>query len=449
VLNPLGALSPLDGRYNSSVKELNAYFSEAALMRYRIYVEVEYLIALSHEKKIDALPRLTKRQQNRLRNIYKNFDLGCAQDVKDIESETNHDVKAIEYYIQKNCSRVLHPWIHFALTSEDINNLSYSLMWNHALKQVYVPMLTTVHKDLKRSAKKHKGASMLSMTHGQPATPTTFGKELWVFCKRLERQIVQLKNHGMLGKLSGATGTWSAHVSAYPEVNWTRFTSRFVKSLGLEPNMVTTQIEPHDSAAESYHQIVRVNSILKDLCQDLWLYISRGILNQKKVSGEVGSSTMPHKINPIQFENAEGNMGIANALLNHLAQKLPISRMQRDLTDSTVLRNQGVAIGYSYLALKNISKGLSRITINKKKMREELNSHWEVLAEAVQTMLRKDGKKDAYEELKMLTRGEKINEKYMADFIKKLKLSINDKENLLRLKPESYIGEASKIVEQL
>ena len=418
-------------------------------MRYRIYVEVEYLIALGHEKKIDALPRLTKRQQNRLRNIYKNFDLGCAQDVKDIESETNHDVKAIEYYIQKNCSKILHPWIHFALTSEDINNLSYSLMWSHGLKQVYLPMLTALHKNLKISAKKHKEASMLSMTHGQPATPTTFGKELGVFCKRLERQIVQLKNHGMLGKLSGATGTWSAHVSAYPEVNWTRFTSRFVKSLGLEPNMVTTQIEPHDSAAESYHQIVRVNSILKDLCQDLWLYISRGILNQKKVSGEVGSSTMPHKINPIQFENAEGNMGIANALLNHLAQKLPISRMQRDLTDSTVLRNQGVAIGYSYLALKNISKGLSRITINKKKMRDELNGHWEVLAEAVQTMLRKDGKKDAYEELKMLTRGEKIDETYMADFIKKLKLSINDKENLLRLKPESYIGEASKIVEQL
>ncbi len=200
-------------------------------MRYRIYVEVEYLIALSHEKKIDALPRLTKRQQNRLRNIYKNFDLGCAQDVKDIESETNHDVKAIEYYIQKNCSRRLHPWIHFALTSEDINNLSYSLMWSHALKQVYLPMLTTLYKDLKRSAKKHKEASMLSMTHGQPATPTTFGKELGVFCKRLERQIVQLKNHGALGKLSGATGTWSAHVSAYPEVNWTRFTSRFVKSL--------------------------------------------------------------------------------------------------------------------------------------------------------------------------------------------------------------------------
>ena len=418
-------------------------------MQYRIYVEVEYLIALSREKKIDKLSPLSDRQQERLRKTYQNFDLDSAQMVKDIESETNHDVKAIEYYIQKNCKRSLHPWIHFALTSEDVNNISYTLMWCHAIKQVYTPMLVNLHRDLKRLAKKNRSVSMLSMTHGQPATPTTFGKELAVFCKRLERQIGQLKTHVSLGKLSGATGTWSAHVSAYPTVNWPRFTSRFIRSLGLGPNMLTTQIEPHDSMAESFHNVVRVNSILKDLCQDMWMYISRGILSQKKVAGEVGSSTMPHKINPIQFENAEGNIGIANALLNHLAQKLPISRMQRDLTDSTVLRNQGVALGYSYLALKNISKGLSRVTLNKNKMRQELNDHWEVVAEAVQTILRKEGRQDAYEKLKDMTRGERIDRKSMGNFIRSLKISADDKETLLGLSPESYIGEASKIVEQI
>ncbi len=255
-------------------------------MRYRIYVEVEYLIALSREKKIDKLSPLSDRQQERLRKTYQNFDLDSAQMVKDIESETNHDVKAIEYYIQKNCKRSLHPWIHFALTSEDVNNISYTLMWCHAIKQVYTPMLVNLHRDLKRLAKKNRSVSMLSMTHGQPATPTTFGKELAVFCKRLERQIGQLKTHVSLGKLSGATGTWSAHVSAYPTVNWPRFTSRFIRSLGLGPNMFTTQIEPHDSMAESFHNVVRVNSILKDLCQDMWMYISRGILSQKKVAGE-------------------------------------------------------------------------------------------------------------------------------------------------------------------
>jgi len=449
VHNALGALSPLDGRYSSSVKELNAYFSEAALMRYRIYVEVEYLIALSHEKKISELPTLSKRQQARLRSSYQKFDLNSAQTVKQIEAETNHDVKAIEYYIQKHCKAKLHPWIHFALTSEDINNISYTLMWCHAIKQVYVPMLTDLQKDLKRMAKKYRSVPMLAMTHGQPATPTTFGKEIAVLYKRLDRQIMQIKKHSALGKLSGATGTWSAHVSAYPKIDWVKFTSKFIKSLGLHPNTITTQIEPHDSMAESFHQVLRINSILKDLCQDLWLYVSRGILSQKKVAGEVGSSTMPHKINPIQFENAEGNLGLSNALLSHLAQKLPISRMQRDLTDSTVLRNQGVALGYSFLALKSISKGLSRITINKSKMKFELGEHWEVLAEAIQTILRKEGKVDAYEKLKNMTRGEKINESSIADFISSLKISDENRETLSNLRPESYVGKASDIIEKL
>ena len=447
--NALGALSPLDGRYSGSVKELNAYFSEAALMRYRIYIEVEYLIALSKEKKVKELQTLSERQQKKLRKAYQSFDLNSAQSIKSIELETNHDVKAIEYYIQNHCKTSLHPWIHFALTSEDVNNLSYTLMWSHALKQIYTPAITKVHRDLKRIAKKYRSVSMLSMTHGQPATPTTFGKEIGVFCKRLERQIVQLKKHKALGKLSGATGNWSAHVSAYPNINWVKFSTKFIKSIGLQPNIVTTQIEPHDSMAESFHQIIRVNTILKDLCQDLWLYISRGILSQKKVAGEVGSSTMPHKINPIHFENAEGNIGISNALLSHLSQKLPISRMQRDLTDSTVLRNQGVAIGYSYLSLKNILKGLSRITINRNKIKQELNFHWEVLGEAIQTILRKEGKLNAYEKLKNMTQGEKIDEQSIVRFIKSLNISDNSKSNLLNLAPESYIGKASDITEQL
>ena len=290
---------------------------------------------------------------------------------------------------------------------------------------------------------------MLSFTHGQPATPTTFGKEMAVFCSRLNQQINQLKTHKLLGKFSGATGTWSAHLSAYPKVNWIRFSSRFIKALGLKPNLLTTQIESHDSTAESYQQVVRVNTILTDLCKDMWFYISRGIIGQKKVVGEVGSSTMPHKINPIQFENAEGNFGIANSLLNHLAVKLPISRMQRDLTDSTTLRNQGVALGHSYLAVQNIIKGLSRITINKVQMSAELNIHWEVVAEAVQTVLRKAGQQDAYEQLKTLTRGEAINAEIMAEFVSGLNIPDNDKETLLTLTPASYIGLAPKLVDMI
>ena len=446
-MNTLNTISPLDGRYANSVNDLSPYFSEMALMQYRLKMEVEYLIALGNEKSIDDLPAFPKDEQTRLRKIYQNFNTVGAKKIKEIEATTNHDVKAVEYYIQTKVKKALHPWIHFALTSEDVNNLSYTLMWRDGLKQVYLPTLQSVNKELKKLARKYKNASMLALTHGQPATPTTFGKELAVFCARLGRQIDQIKSHSLLGKFGGATGTWSAHIAAYPNTNWTRFAERFIKSLGLSPNLITTQIDPHDSAAESYHQVVRVNSILTDLCRDIWAYISRGILGQKKVAGEVGSSTMPHKINPIQFENAEGNMGIANALLNHLAVKLPISRMQRDLTDSTTLRNQGVALGHSYLALKNIKKGLSRITINKVTMANELDNHWEVLAEAVQTILRKSGKQDAYEQLKTLTRGQSINAVFIAEFVAGLKISENDKQTLLSLSPESYVGIAPKLVE--
>jgi adenylosuccinate lyase len=446
-VNTLNTISPLDGRYASSLNDLSPYFSEMALMQYRVKVEVEYLIALGNEKSIKDLPAFSKDEQTRLRKIYQNFNLTGAEKIKEIEATTNHDVKAVEYYIQSKVKKALHPWIHFALTSEDVNNLSYTLMWRDGLKQVYLPALRSVNKELKKLARKYKNASMLALTHGQPATPTTFGKELAVFCARLDRQIDQIKSHSLLGKFGGATGTWSAHIAAYPKTNWTRFAERFIKSLGLSPNLITTQIESHDSAAESYHQVVRVNSILTDLCRDMWAYISRGVLGQKKVAGEVGSSTMPHKINPIQFENAEGNMGIANVLLNHLAVKLPISRMQRDLTDSTTLRNQGVALGHSYLALKNIKKGLSRITINKVTMATELENHWEVLAEAVQTILRKSGKQDAYEQLKELTRGQSINAVSMAEFVAGLKISEDDKQTLLSLTPANYTGIADKLVD--
>ena len=446
-MNTLSNISPLDGRYANSIAELSKYFSESALMGYRLKVEIEYLIALSNEKSINDLPPFSKDEQERLRKIYQNFNLVGAEKVKEIEATTNHDVKAIEYYIQGKVKKLLHPWIHFALTSEDVNNLSYSLMWQDGLKQVYQSSLQLVNKELKKLARKYKEASMLALTHGQPATPTTFGKELAVFCSRLDRQIGQIKSHILLGKFSGATGTWSAHVAAYPNVNWRRFASKFIKSLGLKPNLITTQIESHDSLAESFHQVVRINSILTDLCRDMWSYISRGILVQKKVAGEVGSSTMPHKINPIQFENAEGNMGIANGLLNHLATKLPISRIQRDLTDSTTLRNQGVALGHSYLALQNILKGLSRITINKVQMSAELNNHWEVLGEAIQTILRKAGKQDAYEQLKSLTQGQSINAESMAEFVSGLKISDEDKQTLLELTPELYTGLSSKLVD--
>jgi len=446
-MNTLSNISPLDGRYANSIAELSKYFSESALMGYRLKVEIEYLIALSNEKSINNLPPFSKDEQGRLRKIYQNFNLVGAEKVKEIEATTNHDVKAIEYYIQGKVKKLLHPWIHFALTSEDVNNLSYSLMWQDGLKQVYQSSLQLVNKELKKLARKYKEASMLALTHGQPATPTTFGKELAVFYSRLDRQIGQIKSHILLGKFSGATGTWSAHVAAYPNVNWRRFASKFIKSLGLKPNLITTQIESHDSLAESFHQVVRINSILTDLCRDMWSYISRGILVQKKVAGEVGSSTMPHKINPIQFENAEGNMGIANGLLNHLATKLPISRLQRDLTDSTTLRNQGVALGHSYLALQNILKGLSRITINKVQMSAELNNHWEVLGEAIQTILRKSGKQDAYEQLNSLTQGQSINAESMAEFVSGLKISDEDKQTLLKLTPELYTGLSSKLVD--
>jgi len=439
------SISPLDGRYSSYVEELLPYFSEKALMRYRVMIEVEYLIALSKEKSIIGLSRFTKKQESDYQKIYLNFNSASADKIKKIEHQTNHDVKAVEYYIRSKVSKSVHPWIHFALTSEDVNNLSYTLMLKDALSKIYIPQLKSLQSALKLLSKKYNRSAMLSMTHGQAATPTTFGKEINVFTKRIERQVNSIKKHRFLGKFGGATGTWSSHMVAYPKVNWLLFAKNYIKSLDLDPNIVTTQIEPHDSVAESYHQLVRVNSILIDLSRDFWYYISRGILGQEKVQSEVGSSAMPHKINPIQFENAEGNLGISNTLLNHLATKLPISRMQRDLSDSTTLRNQGVALGHSLLAIKNISKGLKRVKVNQEQMNVELDNHWEVLAEAIQTVLRKYGKSDGYEKLKELTRGHNINKKSFVNFIESLDIPEMEKKNLLTLTPHKYFGLASKI----
>ena len=413
-------------------------------------VEIEYLISLSDQKEVKELEPMSETDKQKLRKIYKSFSLEDAKRVKAIEVATNHDVKAVEYYIRERLEKMnkkrMFPWIHFALTSEDINNLSYSLMWQDALKNQFIPELHEVIKKLNSIAKQFSTTPMLSLTHGQSATPTTFGKEISVFVRRLNRQHGQIKKQNLQGKFGGATGTWAAHYIAYPKKDWLQFSKKFITSLGLDPNLVTTQVEPHDSVVESYHSIIRVNNILIDLCRDIWSYVSRGILKQKRVPGEIGSSTMPHKINPIQFENAEGNLGIAISILSHLSNKLPISRMQRDLTDSTTLRNQGIAMGYGYLACKNILKGLRRITINKTEMKKELNTHWEVLAEAVQTILRKSGSDNAYEQLKNITQGETVTQQSILDFVKLLRIPEEDKKRLVKLTPEEYIGIAPALV---
>ena len=407
-------------------------------------VEVEYLISLGEEKKLAELPLISKTVQNSLRKIYERFDSISARRIKKIETQTNHDVKAVEFYISEKLRKMnkpnLIPWVHFGLTSEDVNNISYSLMWKDGIKNVYLAKLSSIQKVIKMLANKYSKEAMLSLTHGQPATPTTFGKEMAVFLSRLNKQCTTLKGLGLECKLSGATGNWAAHYIAYPNINWIRFTKKFISRLGLKHNALTTQVECHDSLAEQYHLLCRINSILIDFSNDMWFYIGRGILVQEKVGGEAGSSTMPHKINPIHFENAEGNCGLANALLVHLANKLTISRMQRDLSGSTVIRNQGIALGYCVVALNSLIKGVGRVRINKQKISSELNNHWEVLAEAVQTILRKNGHPDAYEKIKELTRGETVSKNSIREIISMLDVSSNDKDVLMRLAPGGYTG---------
>jgi adenylosuccinate lyase len=447
----LDNISPIDGRYSKEVQDLKLFFSEEALIKYRIKVEIEYLIALCGVVHIKQLQPLSSRKKTELRNLYNKFSTKEAKQVKRIETRTNHDVKAVEYFIgeklSKTTNKKLVPWIHFALTSEDVNNLAYTLMWQDGLIHVYLPTLKKILAKIRSFAIKNKDVALLSLTHGQPASPTTVGKEFAVFYNRVNRQLNILKSHKLYGKVNGATGTWGAHSVAFPQVNWIKFSEKLLKSLKLESNAITSQIEPHDSLIESYQSVSRINTIFIDFCQDIWLYISRSVFIQKRVQDEVGSSTMPHKINPINFENAEGNLNIANSLSDGLSKKLGISRLQRDLSDSTVIRNQGVLLAHSLLAIKNILKGLERLSINKNKIAEELNQHWEVLAEPIQTILRKYGKADAYEKLKELTHGQNISKLDLEKFINGLDIPKNEKEYLLQLMPQSYTGLAEKIVE--
>lgn len=431
-------LSPLDGRYASKVDALRPFFSEYALNRARLTVEVQYLLALSDEKKIPELKPFSAAQKKAILKLVDDFDEKENQKVLAIEKTTNHDVKAVEYYLRKELEKIggakmKTEFVHFALTSEDVNNLSYGILITEALRTALLPELKTVIASLKKLARPLMKTSMLSLTHGQPATPTTLGKEMMVFVERLERQMSQIAAFRMQGKFGGAVGNYAAHRSAYPQLAWEAFGKKFMKSLKLDPMTYTTQINPHDDVAELSHMYVRTNTIFIDACRDIWSYISRGVFGQRTVQGEIGSSTMPHKVNPIDFENAEGNLGLSSALFTHFAEKLPISRLQRDLTDSTVQRNIGVAFGYHLLAMKSLQKGLGKLSVNKHVLKDELQAHPEVLTEAVQTVMRKNGFTDAYEQMKAMSRGKAVSLKDLQVFVEKLKISKADKEHLLKL----------------
>lgn len=445
------AVSPLDGRYASKLSALGPFYSEYALIRYRIMVEIHFFITLSEEKKVTQLSELSKAKKKEVLAIIDNFTEKEAQKIKDIEKTTNHDVKAVEYYLKEKFKKIgltkQLEFIHFACTSEDINNLAYALMLKDGVEQVVLPTAIKVQKEVQRYAKKWQSIALLSKTHGQPASPTTVGKEFLIFSSRLSRQIDQLKKQEYLGKLNGATGNYNAHAVAYPDVNWIGFTKKLMKKLKLTPNFITPQIEPHDYMAELFDVIRRINTIILDLDRDIWIYISNGIFKQKLKAGEIGSSTMPHKVNPIDFENSEGNIGLANAMLQHLSNKLPVSRLQRDLTDSTVQRNIGSALGYSVLAYTSTLKGLSKLELNKTNIADELNNNWEVLAEAVQTVMRKHAIENPYEKLKELTRGKRVDGQMMKAFISALKLPKEEKDRLMALTPATYIGQVEKLFE--
>jgi adenylosuccinate lyase len=442
--NNLYALSPLDGRYHKDMQELQGYFSEAALFRYRVRVEIEYLILLSRVGDITFIPPLPPESQARLRALYTTFTPEYAQEIAEWDRKVNHDVKAVEYWIREQLVKLnlstYSEAVHFALTSEDVNNLAYALIIQEARNTVLIPALKELHVHVWEMAQAEADTPMLARTHGQPATPTTMGKELAFFVHRLHRVINDLSNLPFTGKLNGATGTFAAHYIAYPSVDWFAFSRAFIRSLNLEPILLTTQIEPHDSIAAFCDTLKRTNTLLLDLCQDIWRYISDDYLLQKPKAEEVGSSTMPHKINPIDFENSEGNLGIANALLEFFSRKLPISRLQRDLSDSTVQRNIGTAFGYSLLSYQRILRGLSRITVNRDKLQRDIQQHPEVLAEAIQTILRREGYPEPYETLKKLTRGHTPTQDDLHTFIDSLDLAPAVREELHALSPESYIG---------
>ena len=446
-------ISPIDGRYASKVTPLTECFSEYALLKNRVKVEVMWLLALCKETGIPECRAVSAKEEEQLRAIVSNFTPDEAEKIKKIEAVTNHDVKAVEYYLKEQIEGTtladLSEFIHFACTSEDINNLSHALMLKDGTAAL-APLQEQIIGTLKSLANEFKDVAMLARTHGQTASPTTIGKELAVFAARLQKQSSNIARVELLGKLNGAVGNFNAHLSAYPQVNWPQLTKGLIEDdLGLMQNLFTTQIEPHDYMAELFDAMARWNTILTDLNRDLWTYISMAYFGQKTVAGEIGSSTMPHKVNPIDFENSEGNCGLANALFGHLAAKLPISRLQRDLTDSTVLRNMGVGFGYSMIAYHSTIKGLSKLKLNEQNLAKDLDNAWEVMAEPIQTVMRKAGIEKPYEKLKELTRGQKIDRETIRDFVEGLELADDDKQRLLEMSPASYVGMAAKIVDLL
>lgn len=432
-------LSPLDGRYASAVDALRPFFSEDALNRARLEVEVRYFIALSKETGVPEIAPVSARQEKALLMLVASFDDKAAQEIKVIERTTNHDVKAVEYYLKRRIESIpglkkYTEFVHFGLTSEDVNNLAYGMLIMRSLQEVLLPAWSEIATDLLKLAKETASVRLLSLTHGQPATPTTMGKELMVFVERFSGQWDQLQAFSMHGKFGGAVGNFSAHIAAYPSVQWEDFAERFVKSLGFSSRLnYTTQINPHDDLAELSHIIARMNTIGINFCRDAWMYISRGVFRQKVSEKEVGSSAMPHKVNPIDFENAEGNFGLSSALFHHFAEKLPISRLQRDLSDSTVQRNIGVAFGYHLLALRSLRKGLGKISLDADCVAQELALHPEVIAEAIQTILRKHGVTGAYEKLKKLTRGEKVTKEMLSTYIDALDIPQSERERLKKM----------------
>lgn len=446
-------ISPIDGRYKKNVSELETFFSEQALMRHRVMVEVEYLLALVEHRSFQKTRALSKKTLNSLKGLYVEFSATHFKQIKKIEKKTNHDVNAVVEFLSEKLKKFgrgdLVPFVHFGLTSEDINNISYSLMAQGAVDNVMIPHVKSVLKELKALSKKTKSLSLLSLTHGQPATTTTLGKELAVFVSRVEREIALIKKMKLLAKLSGATGSYAAHKVAFPDFNWPLFSKRFIKKLGLEQSPISTQIEPGDSLAELLHSFVRINNIFSDFSLDMWLYISRNIFVQKNIVGEVGSSTMPHKINPIFFENAEGNLEIANNNFSFLASRITRSRLQRDLSGSTVFRNIGVGFAHSLISYKNLIKGVLRVSPNKAQMKKELDENWSILAEAIQTVLRKSGDSSAYDKIKKLTRGKPLTKESYLQLVNSLDVAEKDRVALLELTPHTYLGEINKVLENL
>jgi len=458
-VSELTALSPVDGRYARHGAPLRNLLSEYGLIRHRVLVEIRWLEALSKCEDITEVPPFSDAALVDLHAIADEISAADAMHIKQIESRTNHDVKAVEYFLRERCEALgndgrselasASAFLHFACTSEDINNLSYALMLLRARDDVLLPIMDQLIETARALAHANAARPMLARTHGQNASPTTLGKEMAVFADRLMHQREQIKNVRILGKMNGAVGNYNAHLSAYPDVNWPLVCQGFVEGLGLEFNAYTTQIEPHDFIAELFHCVMRFNTVMLDFSRDCWSYISLGYFSQRAIAGEVGSSTMPHKINPIDFENAEGNLGIANALMNHLSNKLPVSRLQRDLSDSTVLRNLGVAFAHCLVAYQSMLKGLSKLEVNAVRLAQDLDSAWEVLAEPVQTVMRRHGLADAYEQLKDFTRGRPVTEQSLHEFINSLDMPPDVRKRLLELTPALYIGYARRLAEEI